>query len=333
MTQNLRYLVVTPTRNEGPFLLEWVAWYKMLGFGDILVLSNDCTDHSPQMLELLARHGWLAHQPHLPDAGKPAFNSAFRAARSHPLVASADWMLICDIDEFLVFKGGDGTVQGFIGDEPPDVAGIAIHWKTFGTSGRQIWQDGLVHRLFTKAAPKDHDANLFFKSLVHKPRRFRRFMSHSPKRFRGEWGSPPNVWINSAGELLNDFVPGKDPIQRTDPELVSHSNAQINHYIIRTRENYSHKMGQLSASSRTDRYTNRFLEKYNRNEEPDTCAERYRAAFDDIHRQIKSIPGIMRLHHLCCADYITAMCEKRGDDPLSDPRVIAHLASAKQAAT
>lgn len=54
-------------RNEGPFIVEWVSWYRMLGF-EVLVVTNDCTDHSVELLQALQAAGWLHHQGHAPEA-------------------------------------------------------------------------------------------------------------------------------------------------------------------------------------------------------------------------------------------------------------------------
>lgn len=56
-------LVTTTMRNEGPFILEWVAWYLMLGFDHIVVFYNDCTDHSPALLQALDAAGILTAVP------------------------------------------------------------------------------------------------------------------------------------------------------------------------------------------------------------------------------------------------------------------------------
>ena len=45
----LRAFLVGTAKNEGPFLLEWVCWQRMLGFTDIVIVTNDCTDHSPAL--------------------------------------------------------------------------------------------------------------------------------------------------------------------------------------------------------------------------------------------------------------------------------------------
>lgn len=46
--------LVSPARNEGPYLLEWIAWHRMIGFDDIIVLTHDCTDGSDVLLDLSA---------------------------------------------------------------------------------------------------------------------------------------------------------------------------------------------------------------------------------------------------------------------------------------
>ena len=53
-------------RNEGPFIVEWVCWYQMLGF-EVLIATNDCTDHSVALLDRLAEEGWLTHITHAPE--------------------------------------------------------------------------------------------------------------------------------------------------------------------------------------------------------------------------------------------------------------------------
>ena len=31
-------------RNEAPFILEWIAYHRAIGFDDFLIYSNDCSD-------------------------------------------------------------------------------------------------------------------------------------------------------------------------------------------------------------------------------------------------------------------------------------------------
>ncbi len=48
------YHLATSIKDEGPFLLEWIAHHKVAGFNRILIGYNDCTDGSEKLLRLLA---------------------------------------------------------------------------------------------------------------------------------------------------------------------------------------------------------------------------------------------------------------------------------------
>ena len=39
-----RRAIVSAMRNEGLWLLEWLAYHKAIGFDPIFVATNDCTD-------------------------------------------------------------------------------------------------------------------------------------------------------------------------------------------------------------------------------------------------------------------------------------------------
>jgi hypothetical protein len=40
-------------KNEGPFILEWLAWHRAIGVQDFLIYTNDCTDGTDTFLMLL----------------------------------------------------------------------------------------------------------------------------------------------------------------------------------------------------------------------------------------------------------------------------------------
>ena len=107
-------LVLTAMRNEGPFILEWVAWQKMLGFENVLIMHNDCTDHSPQLLRLLDRVGEISTKRHEPREGYSPQAEAYRIARRNRLVKQAEWMFTCDVDEFLMIHKGDGSIGALL---------------------------------------------------------------------------------------------------------------------------------------------------------------------------------------------------------------------------
>ena len=61
----MRALIVTCMRNEAPFLLEWIAYHRAIGFTDFLIYSNDCEDGTDDLLDRLAERGVVIHDPQL----------------------------------------------------------------------------------------------------------------------------------------------------------------------------------------------------------------------------------------------------------------------------
>ncbi len=55
-----RFVIATPMKNEGPFIVEWVAHNLAIGVDDIAVFSNDCSDGSDALLDRLNAMGKLA---------------------------------------------------------------------------------------------------------------------------------------------------------------------------------------------------------------------------------------------------------------------------------
>jgi Glycosyl transferase family 2 len=328
----VRFTVVCSVRDEGPYLVEWVSWYRMLGFTDIVIVTNDCTDRSPELLDALAAAGWITHLRHdVPDS-RHICSRKLRAARALPEVREADWVLVCDVDEFLVIHRGQGRITDLI-PEDADFLGMSINWRVFGTSGREVWEDGLTHRQFTRAALSRNPVSVVVKSIARHPEWFANLGEHGPKRLDLAkaglpWGAPGMRWVNAEGETVPSWQPGGDYLRRLPRPLVTHAVAQMNHYIVRSAESWRLKRGSLSAVAGIDRYTDAFFDKHNRNDVTDTTAFERAADFDPVHATALALPGVARLHHLCCADLVARLARRAGADPAADPRWQQHQAQA-----
>lgn len=325
----MRATVIASMRNEGPFIVEWVCWYTLLGFSDLVVVTNDCTDYSPQLLDALQRAGWLVHMRCDVPAGGKVVAEKLRMARKTPQVRRADWVLVCDVDEFLVVHDGQGKLPDLLGPNP-DFLAMAINWRVFGTGGQTKWQDGFTHRQFTQAGPTAHWISSWIKMIHRDPTGFRALGEHGPRK-----ADPALAGRASCGALLvnSDLVPvpgwPDGPYLRQLPaHLVTHRRAQMNHYMLRSEESWSLKRGTPSAVQGADRYNDRYYRSTNRNELTDQSALRHQAEFDALFATAMSLPEVARLHHLCCADYVTHLALKAGRNPQDDPRLSHHLAAA-----
>lgn len=332
--RTLRATVVSSMRNEGPFIVEWVAWQRLIGFTDIVVVTNDCTDRSADLLDALAQAGWVQHLRCDVPQGRPITATKLRAAHALPVVRRADWVMVCDVDEFLVIHAGSGRLTDLLpaaADAP--FLGMSINWQVFGTSGRQTWTDGPVHRQFLQAGGEGAEISRWVKSVFRQPKWFGSLGEHGPKRLNlgragVPWGAPGMGWVNAAGRPVPTWTPDGDYLRRMPRWLTTHQTAQVNHYMLRSVESFGLKAGTRSPVGGRDRYTDAYFEGADRNEVFDDAALRHTGAFDALFVQAMALPGVARLHHLCCADYVERLCAKAGRDVADDPRHAQHLSRA-----
>ena len=59
----MRICAILTVRNEGAFLLEWLAHHRAVGVTDFVVFSNDCDDGTDLILDRLAAMGLIHHHP------------------------------------------------------------------------------------------------------------------------------------------------------------------------------------------------------------------------------------------------------------------------------
>ncbi|MCD1626349.1 glycosyltransferase family 2 protein [Seohaeicola saemankumensis] len=234
----MRALAILSQRNEGAFLLEWLAHHKAVGFTDFLVFSNDCQDGSDRMLDHLATSGWLVHLPNLPPYDRAGIQfSALKQAATHPLLQQTDWILPLDIDEFVNIHVGDRSLPALLA-ALPDATAITLTWRLFGNAGIVAYDDQPITTQFTRAAP----------SVIHWP--WRAAMFKTLYRNDGTYGKPgihrPRApdpakldtarWFDGHGRAL--------PARYHRAGIFSaygrpnHGMAQINHYPLGAMESY-----------------------------------------------------------------------------------------------
>lgn len=165
-------------------VVEWVAWYRALGFTDILILTNDCTDHSPQLLDLLEGAGWLTHERVTVPGNKYPTPYKLRHALNHPLLTTVNWILLCDIDEFLVLHEGMTRISDLLPEPDPPFLSMLFNWRAFGTGGNLTWEDGLVHRQFTRAGDIQAVGSRCTKSVFRRPDPFGQLGAHGPYKLK-----------------------------------------------------------------------------------------------------------------------------------------------------
>ncbi len=286
------YTVVSTMKNEGPYILEWVAHYKTLGFDKLVVCTNDCTDTTVGILQRLQEMGHvIQHDTIVRKAG--IHRSALRqASRRYAEVMEADWVFVCDVDEFLNIHVGDGSARSLVAASgaAPDV--ISVPWRIFGPNGIESFQDRPVTEQFTRAElPFDADARpetgKFVKSLYTNQHKFQRMGLHGP--VPQEEGPEPIVHVLPGGEPY--VVDGK---RTGNPPLFD--LAQVNHYALRSLDSFLIKRARGRANHSHHVLGVEYWQRFNLNDEPDTSIARYAAEQQDWLRDLHKDPVLADLH-------------------------------------
>jgi hypothetical protein len=184
----------------------------------------------------------------------------------------------------------------------------------------------LVHRQFQRSAGPDHPTARWVKSAFRHADWFKRLGVHAPVKFMQPG---PVKWVSASGRALRGYDPSGGVYRMTERDEIDQSIAQINHYMMRSSESFSLKQGSLSPVSGKERYGERFVRNFDRNDVADRSADIQAATFEPIYQQAMALPDVARLHHLCCADYVVRLAQKAGIRPQDDPRWQHHMELAK----
>ena len=233
----VRITAVLCVKNEGAFLLEWLAHHRAVGVTDFLIFSNDCTDGTDAMLDRLEALGWLTHVRNPgPHPEGPQW-SALKQADRHPLVKGADWVLALDIDEFVNVQVGDRTIPALLA-AVPEATAITLTWRVFGNAGVVEYRDAPVTETFTRAAPAVLHwpwRALLFKTLVRNDGAYAKLGVHRP-RAPDDGRMADQAWVDGSGRRLHaSFHRGRifSDVGRDPYRMV-----QLNHYPLGAIESF-----------------------------------------------------------------------------------------------
>ena len=223
-----RILFVSTVKNEGPYLLEWLAYHRAIGFTDFLIYSNDCEDGSDLLLERLAQAGLIIHERNDVLRRGP-HKSALKYALAHPAYAEADWVFVGDADEFVNVGIGGGLVTDLIATDP-NADAFPITWRMFSNNGRTEVTDGMLSELTDAepVEPEDGRPGRFVKTLFRRRDDVERLGIHGPVYTEGAQVAYSAPWLREA--------PDGDPQRPT--RAFGYDVAQVNHYAVRTVDAY-----------------------------------------------------------------------------------------------
>ncbi|WP_298837145.1 FkbM family methyltransferase [uncultured Roseobacter sp.] len=235
--QQVTTTAITCMKDEGPFILEWIAHHRAIGVTGFLIFSNDCTDGTVPLLNRLDEMGIIRHLPNPSTAmGTERHQpTALAYAGLHPEVQNADWVISMDVDEFLNIHAGDGTLGALYG-RLPDADVISLSHVDFGDSGIEHFSDGLItdRMQYGQVRAPDKAERRGIKTLVSRHAPPHRLSNHRPYFDETDGRTP--VWYDGSGRPCADTLLGSKAKGLDCRD--TYNLAQINHYPVRDMETY-----------------------------------------------------------------------------------------------
>lgn len=302
-------VLVSAMRNEGPFVLEWLAYHRVIGVDRVVIVSNGSTDGQDDLLAALSDAGEVTFLRTAPGKGVAPQAAAVQAFEAEVGYRPGVWYLWLDADEFLNVHVGDRTVQALVKRIGPTGA-LMLNWRLFGSGGNDSFPGRHVSEAFTGASRLGFVANLETKPLFRVGDKFAGFSSNStdlPRLVEGAEVTAEDC-LGGNGKPLDP----KNP--RTTPWLArqayaGRSNlasrrefgwdlAQINHYSVRTPDHFRLKAargrGMVATGPRRPnvRHTPAYFDRFDRNEVEDRSILHWEAAVTAELARLLALPGV-----------------------------------------
>ena len=161
-----RACVLATARNEGAYLLDWLAHHRAAGFDHAIIYSNDNDDGSDTLLGLLADHGeitWVRNELAPEDRAQwKAYGHAFKVL---PDILDYRWTMVLDLDEYFgLAPDRFANVADFLGwQEYQQTDAVALRWQVFVADELDVWHDKPSTKRFLN---REAEPSPLFKSVV-----------------------------------------------------------------------------------------------------------------------------------------------------------------------
>ena len=217
-------------KDENIYLPEWIAYHRAVGVEHFYLYDNESGVPVATTLGAEVGSGLVSviRQSGRAQQG-PAYEDCL-ARRRHDSV----WIAFVDIDEFIVPKAE--VDLRLVVKKYEQFGGVGFNWQVFGSSGLARRPEGLQIEGFTRRSVRRYSMNNHIKSIVRPTRALKYRDPHS-------FSYSESFCVNERfARLENAF---------NEPPL--HEVAQINHYMLRSRQEYEQKVrrGAADGSKKT----------------------------------------------------------------------------------
>ncbi len=153
-------------KDEAHFLLEWLAFHRMIGVDLFVLYDNGSSDGGADLIRAssFARNVTLIDWPERP--GQLSAYNHFRINHAPQFT----WVAFIDIDEFIMPRAGGSIRDILMRRAYQPYAQILLQWLVFGPSGHRTRPHGLVIESYTRRLPEAAEASRHIKTIARADR-------------------------------------------------------------------------------------------------------------------------------------------------------------------
>jgi len=240
-----RAVIVTALRNEAPYLLEWVAHYKAMGFDGAVIFTSQCEDGTDKIAARLAGMGHALHVPLDLKKDRDPLRYGLRDLPARLAEISAAWAMVVDVDEYLSIRTEAGDLASLLAAAGPADA-VSVSRKPFGSAGQRDLPDGPVRRTYRRTCPEAERGRMITRGIktLFRPEKVARVAPHRPY-FRDDAG--PVTWVDAGGAAMpEDYFRG----QWAAWTGFSHRYARLHYYAVPSPEAFLLRRGVPDKKNR-----------------------------------------------------------------------------------
>lgn len=236
--------VAVIAKDEGPYFKEWLDWHISQGVEKFYVYDNESTDDTYKILEPYIKKG-IVDYTYFPGYRKQlaAYDDCLRKHRF-----DTRWLAVIDMDEFIVPLKHKSIPEFLKGNE--EASTVEINWLCYGSSGQREKGNGGVMQRFKKHSLPSHYLNKHVKSIINPLRVYGMIGCHEAARINGKA-------FDGNGNPVKISWRDRQPV---------HDVIKINHYAVRSYQEFIEKKGRGRASGPTRQLQDDYFKEYDLND-------------------------------------------------------------------